>query len=403
VGPGFLKTNDLPGVSPSDEVQSKYFPGGRKTEVVRPRKKQKMSSSIHGTSLPPETRQLLKEMNLPSDFLSSDSSLTDAPSDCDSDWNDLFDHPSNPHIKLSPPKSPCRVLQSPDIDPQTPVKNVSFLISDTIKTPQTRAPKLSPYFPRVPIDPESCLPFPPIDAPSFGLIQEQLAHDPFRLLIATIFLNRTRGGVALPVLFKVFERYPTIEAMAKAESSDLVSMINCLGFQNQRARKCITLAQTWLSDPPDRRKRYRKLHYPQKLDGRNVGREECIDEEDLRVAWEIAHLPGVGAYSLDSWRIFCRDELRGKASDWKGTNATEVGYVPEWKCVLPQDKELRAYLTWMWLKEGWVWDYNTGDLTLASDKMMRAAQCGGVAREEEGNWVLETSPVKAGNGLHASD
>ncbi|KAJ6139875.1 hypothetical protein N7471_006361 [Penicillium samsonianum] len=242
-----------------------------------------------------------------------------------------------------------------------------------------------------------------MDASSFGLIQEQLAHDPFRLLIATIFLNRTRGGVALPILFKVFERYPTIEAMAEADLPELVSMINCLGFQNQRARKCITLAQTWLSDPPNKSKRYRKLHYPRKLDGRNVGREECIDEEDLRVAWEIAHLPGVGAYSLDSWRIFCRDELRGKASDWKGTDATEVGFVPEWKCVLPHDKELRAYLTWMWLKEGWIWDYNTGDLTLASDKMMRAAQSGGVAREEEGNWVLETSPVKAVNGLHESD
>ncbi|KAJ5121250.1 uncharacterized protein N7515_009211 [Penicillium bovifimosum] len=387
-------------MSSSDEVQSKYFLGVHKTEVVRPRKRQRMLSSLHATSLPLETQELLKEMNLPPEFLSSDSSLTDA-SDCDSDWEDLSDHSSNPHVKLSPPKSPRHVSESPDINPQTPVKNVSFLVPEPIKTPQIRAPKLSPYFPRVQVDPESCLPFPPIDAPSFGLIQEQLAHDPFRLLIATIFLNRTRGGVALPVLFKVFERYPTIEAMAEAESSELVSMINCLGFQNQRARKCITLAKTWLSNPPDKRKRYRKLHYPQKLDGRNVGREECIDEEDLRVGWEIAHLRGIGAYSLDSWRIFCRDELRGKASDWKGTNATEVGFVPEWKCVLPQDKELRAYLTWMWLKEGWVWDYNTGDLTAASDKTMRAAQYGGVAREEEGNWVLETSPIKAGNGLHA--
>ncbi|KAJ5563242.1 hypothetical protein N7535_008406 [Penicillium sp. DV-2018c] len=387
--------------SPSDEVQSKYFLGVRKAEVFRPRKRRRMLSSLHDTSLLVETRELLKEMDLPPDFLSSDSSLTDAPSDCETDWKNPFEPSSNYHVKLSPPRSPCRVPKSPDIDPQTPVKNVSFPIPEPLKTPQTKAPKLSRYFPRVPTDPESCLPFPPISAPCFGLIQEQLAHDPFRLLIATIFLNRTRGGVALPVLFKVFERYPTIEAMAKAELSELVSMINCLGFQNQRAKKCITLAQTWLSNPPDKRKRYRKLHYPQKLDGRNVGRDECIDDEDLRVAWEIAHLPGVGAYSLDSWRIFCRDELRGKASDWKGTNATEVGFVPEWKCVLPQDKELRAYLTWMWLKEGWIWDYHTGDLTAASDKMMRAARYGGVAREEEGNWMLETSPIKVGNGLHA--
>ncbi|CAI7585902.1 unnamed protein product [Penicillium glandicola] len=388
-------------VTPSDEVQSKYFQGASNLKVGS-KNRRETASWLYDLSMPHETRQLLKDLNLPPDFLSSDSSLSDAPSDFDSYLTDLDDPPSRIHM-ISLPKSPCPKPQSTGPSPETPTKRTSFIVPESIRTPQAKALKHSPYFPRVPVDAESCLPFPPIDASSFGLIQEQLAHDPFRLLIATIFLNRTRGGVALPVLFKVFERYPTIQAMAAADLPELVSMINCLGFQNQRARKCTTLAQTWLSEPPNKSKRYRKLHYPRKLDGRNVGREECIEEDDLRVAWEIAHLPGVGAYSLDSWRIFCRDELRGKASDWKGTDATGVGFVPEWKCVLPQDKELRAYLTWMWLKEGWVWDYNTGDLTLATDKMMRAAQSGGVAREEEGSWVLETSPVKAVNGLHESD
>ncbi|KXG47239.1 DNA glycosylase [Penicillium griseofulvum] len=393
---------DLHGVIPSDEVQSKYFLGASKPKVGL-KSKRETAFSHYELSIPLETQNLLNNMNLPPDFLSSDPSLSDVPSDfgSDSDWNDQCDPQSHIHITLSPPKSPFLVSQS--ASPEIPVKDTSSVNPQPIITPKVKPPKHSPYFPRALVDPESCLPFPPIDAPSFGLIQEQLAHDPFRLLIATIFLNRTRGGVALPVLFKVFERYPTIQSMAEADLPELVSMINCLGFQNQRARKCTTLAQTWLSDPPNKTKRYRKLHYPRNLDGRNVSREECIDEEDLRVAWEIAHLPGVGAYSLDSWRIFCRDELRGKASDWKGTDATEVGFVPEWKCVLPHDKELRAYLTWMWLKEGWIWDYNTGDLTPASDKMMRAAQIGGIAREEKGSWILETSPVKAVNGLHESD
>lgn len=335
MGCGFLNTSDLPGLTPSDEVKSKYF-----------------EKAIGREDLP----------------------LTPSPT------------------SLIPPTT--------EPIPESPTKAADCSLP-TPRTPRRKYPKLSPYFPLVQIDAESCLPFPPIDKPSFGLIQEQLAHDPFRLLIATIFLNRTRGGVALPVLFQVFERYPTIEAMAAAAQSEFVSLIRCLGFQNQRATKCITLAQTWLTNPPTPHKRYRRIHYPREFDGRNVGRDECIDQEDLRVAWEVAHLPGVGAYSLDSWRIFCRDELRGLAEDWIGTGAKESGFVPEWKCVLPQDKELRAYLTWMWLKEGWVWDYNTGDLTAASEKTMRAAQSGGVAHEEEGNWVLETSPVKAMNGLHS--
>lgn len=373
----------------SEEVRSKYF--------INPQKKKTLktlclcSRLMKQNSIPEETRVLLKKFNLSSDFLcsNSDLSLSDVPSDASS--ND-----SSPPVKNSP-KEP---LFHSAILPTTPTKENESFLSQSVKPSRPRITKISPYFPNPVVEPDSCLPFPPIDAPSFGLIQEQLAHDPFRLLIATIFLNRTRGGVAIPVLFQVFSRYPTVEAMAAAELSDLVSMIHGLGFQNQRAKKCIGLAQTWLAQPPTKGRRYRELHYPQKRDGKDVGPDECIDDDDPRVAWEIAHLPGVGAYSLDSWRVFCRDELRGLAQDWNGRGAQAPNFQPEWRTVLPYDKELRAYLTWMWLKEGWVWDRETGKRRVASEKMMRAAQRGGLAHEENGNWVLETSPVKrAANGL----
>jgi endonuclease III len=387
MGYGFLITNDSPEVAPSDEVMSKYFPVVAATKNTAP--------GARDMSIPEETKRILEELNLPVDFLASDSSLSDIPSDFDRE-----DEPVHESSIESPTKSTHFLPPSIPSPPGTPVKQSRLLRPETPRSSKPKLPKVSPYFPALLGDPESCLPFPPVDAPSFGLIQEQLAHDPFRLLIATIFLNRTRGGVALPVLFKVFARYPTIDAMAAADLSQFVSMIHCLGFQNQRAKKCISVAQIWKTNPPVKNKRYRKLHYPQKLDGRDVGPCECADDEDHRAAWEIAHLPGVGAYSLDSWRIFCRDELRGLATDWKGTGAMTPGFVPEWKSVLPQDKELRAYLTWMWLKEGWIWDRHTGDLTPASEKMLRAAQKGGVAHEEDGNWILETSPVKkAANGF----
>ncbi|GAD96925.1 5-Methylcytosine G/T mismatch-specific DNA glycosylase [Paecilomyces variotii No. 5] len=324
------------------------------------------------------------------DFFPSDSSLSDIPSDVSSILGDTENR--GPSLPAFTEEIQC---PTPDSVPVTPVKRpFPRSLSQPDPARRVKAPKISPYFTGQPTQSESCLPFPPISASSFGLVQEQLAHEPFQLLIATIFLNRTRGGVAIPVLFKVFERYPTIESMANAELADLVSMINCLGFQNQRAKKCIALAQTWLASPPTKGKRYRKLHYPKKMDGRDVGTNECIPDDDPRVAWEVSHLPGVGAYAIDSWRIFCRDELRGLSTDWKGSGAEE-GFTPEWKSVHPMDKELRAYLTWMWLKEGWVWDRETGQRHLASDKLMRAARRGGVAHEEEGHWILETSPVKA--------
>ncbi|OJI87547.1 hypothetical protein ASPTUDRAFT_921956 [Aspergillus tubingensis CBS 134.48] len=377
------------------EVRSKYFIAPQKLKkgnVHCEERRNTHSENVLGR-IPEETRILLSKLNLSSDFLSTDSDLSDVPSGFD-------DIP----FEYSLDVSPIQVQRAPEaVEPSTPTKATSIGAAPVLpRTPRLRPQKISPYFPKPLVDPDSCLPFPPIDAPSFGLVQEQLAHDPFRLLIATIFLNRTRGGVALPVLFKVFDRFPTVEAMASTDPSTLASMIHCLGFQNQRAKKCIALAQTWLAFPPTKGRRYRKLHYPCKGDGRDIGADETIADDDARVGWEIAHLPGVGPYSLDSWRIFCRDELRGLASDWRAQGASKAFFRPEWKSVLPQDKELRAYLTWMWLKEGWVWDRHTGERTPANERVMRAARRGGVAHEEDGNWVLEMSPVKkASNGLTA--
>lgn len=387
MGHGFLTTDDSSGMTPSDEVKSKYFQSRPEWRTEQTRR-------------PDDDGNPMIRLRISPDLLSSDSFLGQTDSDSEPGKFGL-----QPLDNVEVNDSLRFPFPAPTSKPTTPQKSNCLLPETPVSKPtRPRITKTSPYFPSLPTDPESCLPFPPIEAPYFGLVQEQLAHEPFKLLIATIFLNRTRGGVALPVLFEVFEQYPTIDAMANARLSDLVSMIRCLGFQNQRARKCIDLARTWQASRPAKGKRYRKLHYPRKLDGRDVGRDECIDDEDMRVAWEVAHLPGVGAYSLDSWRIFCRDELREMANDWQGTGATITGFVPEWKSVLPQDKELRAYLTWLWLKEGWTWDHHTGDLEPASDKIRRAAQKGGVAHEEDGNWILETSPVKrVANGLHAED
>ena len=248
----------------------------------------------------------------------------------------------------------------------------------------------------------SCIAMPPLTNKSFGLVQEILCDQPLHLLIATMLLNQTTGRAAVPKLFELLAQFPTAETLARAKIEDLLSIIGSLGLQWIRAARIISLANVWLQEPPIRIRRYRVLHYPRSGDGLDIKPGEILgpEEDDPRIAWEVANLPGIGPYGIDSWRIFCRDELRGLADDWNGKNAKptklgmiqrkdkmeagavekelEVPFEPEWKRVLPQDKELRAFLRWMWLKEGYEWDPETGQRHKASqetlDRVNRGAE-----------------------------
>lgn len=301
--------------------------------------------------------------------------------------------------------------------------------SQSPKNLLTRSSTISPYFPPTPTktptkktEKISCIPFPPLASQAFGLVQESLAQNPFRLLIAVLFLNKTRGSVAMPVYHALMTRYPTPTALAAADHSDIVSIIQHLGLQNQRARKCIAIAKTWLTQPPEKGKRYRRLHYPKRGDGKDIDiNEGWIGDEDERVAWEVGHLPGIGAYAIDSWRIFCRDDLRDLATglpspcEQRETSepsseaaklssakteptATLLNLPPEylalelqkeWTRVLPLDKELRAYLRWRWLRLGWQWDPLTGNRQPVTENLLNRVKEGGVSLEgEEGRWEL---------------
>jgi len=250
--------------------------------------------------------------------------------------------------------------------------------------PRKNTTKASRFFKKPLVEKISCIPFPPLDADSFGLVQERLCHEPFRLLIAVTFLNKTRGKVALPVCYDLFERYPTPEDLANANPGELGFLIRGLGLQNQRGARMIKLAQMWVENPPQKGQRYRKLHYPGKDDGKDVKHNETISDDDPRVAWEIAHLPGAGAYALDSWRIFCRDELRGLPTGLPRKLCPELveeELQKEWTRVLPLDKELRAYLRWRWLRLGWNWNPVTGERHQVEPAFLDKLRDGGVSFE----------------------
>ncbi|KAL8688883.1 MAG: hypothetical protein Q9218_005313 [Villophora microphyllina] len=270
--------------------------------------------------------------------------------------------------------------------------------------------KTSPYFlpsPKPPREQVSCIPFPPLSSTSFGLVQESLASNPFHLLIAVIFLNKTRGAVAMPIFYTFITRFPDPSSLAAAEHSEVVTYFQNLGLQNQRAKKCIALAKAWLVHPPTKGKRWRRLHYPMLGDGKAIkGSDEPIadETEDPRIAWEIGHLPGIGAYGIDSWRIFCRDELRGlgtsalpklvEADEDTKRKIAEEELTKEWASVLPTDKELRAYLRWRWLRLGWEWNPKTGEKKRAEEKTIKAAMDGGVICEGGKDSTLESRTTK---------
>ncbi|KAF8587269.1 DNA glycosylase [Ramaria rubella] len=138
------------------------------------------------------------------------------------------------------------------------------------------------------------------------LIQEEVASDPWKLLVAVMLLNKTAGKVSIPVFRELMTRWPTPSAMAEAPFQSLVELLRPLGLQNVRAHRIIKLSAMYLVDPPspDRPRRSRVPHYP---------------------PTPISHLPGCGRYALDSYRIFCSPD-------------------DEWVNVMPTDKELIKYL-----------------------------------------------------------
>ncbi|PTB62980.1 hypothetical protein BBK36DRAFT_1127923 [Trichoderma citrinoviride] len=250
--------------------------------------------------------------------------------------------------------------------------------------------KESPKKKRPPAGTVSCIPFPSLDSPSFGIIQEELAHDPFWLLIAVTFLIKTNGQLALPVFCRVKERFPTpSHLLDPSVREELLGMIRHLGLSNVRLAYILRYATAFIQQPPTPGTCYRVKNYDKRAMSPPPYQEDMElsplpsdrGDDDLE-AWEIGHMTQ-GKYAIDSWRIFCRDELLGRAEDWNG-KGREPEFQPEWMRVKPADKELRACLRWMWMREGWEWDPATGERTVLREEMRRAVNEGRVEYDDTG-------------------
>lgn len=168
--------------------------------------------------------------------------------------------------------------------------------------------------------------------------------------------------MARPLLLQFLALYPTPEALSAAHRQDVEEFMQPLGLFRIRAERMIKMAQEWVAKPPARGEETVLYNYPPR-DTKPFpipNREPCGVPQ--KMGWEVAHLSGVGAYALDSWRIFCRDRLQGVGGPVKDEEAGEKGEEAEWKRVVSKDKELRAYCRWRWAKEGVRW-HEEGDGT----------------------------------------
>ncbi|KAI0311308.1 DNA glycosylase [Amylostereum chailletii] len=181
------------------------------------------------------------------------------------------------------------------------------------------------------------------------LIQECVRDDPWKLLVAVMFLNKTRGKYSVPIFWQLLERWPTPEAMETADEAEIADMIRCLGLQNVRAQRLIALSTLYVTNPPVpasytgglQSKYYRQPGTLAAQYAANFALARARRKTDkYPVITPVSHLAGSGAYAKDSYRIFCAEG-------------------DEWKRVVPEDKELVRYLKWRWaVEEGLKWPPN---------------------------------------------
>ncbi|XP_004738625.1 methyl-CpG-binding domain protein 4 isoform X1 [Mustela putorius furo] len=165
---------------------------------------------------------------------------------------------------------------------QTEKDSVEMCQEDTIPRTQIEKRKTSLYFSskynREALSPPRRKAFKKWTPPRspFNLVQETLFHDPWKLLIATIFLNRTSGKMAIPVLWEFLEKYPSAEVARTADWRDVSELLKPLGLYDLRAKTIIKFSDEYLT---------KQWRYP-------------------------IELHGIGKYGNDSYRIFCVNEWK---------------------------------------------------------------------------------------------
>lgn len=135
---------------------------------------------------------------------------------------------------------------------------------------------------------------PPPSGFEFPLLQEHHFHDPWRVIVICMLLNRTLGKQTKQVLDNFFELCPDAETCMQVKREEIEAVIKTLGFQVKRSRSLQRFSREYLTE-----------------------------------TWTyVTELHGVGKYAADGYAMFCT----GK-----------------WDEVVPDDYKLNEY--WNFLHE----------------------------------------------------
>jgi len=126
----------------------------------------------------------------------------------------------------------------------------------------------------------------------FGFLEELFYHDHWRLLVSTIFLNKTSRDRVDSILFSFFSLWPNAHAVANASEVEITPIISSLGLGRKRAFSLVRFSREYLqllSSKPRRR---------------------SIDSSSFNFADEdIKSLYNCGEYATAAYSIFVRGDF----------------------------------------------------------------------------------------------
>lgn len=127
----------------------------------------------------------------------------------------------------------------------------------------------------------------------YGLLQEQLQKNDWKIFVCCIFCNLTKRVTAEPYFWKTLNKWSNPEKLANADYNEVYNLVKPLGLGTRRAKALINMSKDYL-------------------------RLDWTDNPEK--------LSGIGKYGSDAFRLFCTEN---------------------WRLVEPTDGALKNYKSWL--------------------------------------------------------